>query len=716
VKMISNKKYTMSDTDLKELVARFWSAFLGHKDSIDRIDLTQQFEAPSGELVKINAAVLICLCGEKHPLFQRAWDYLSVPDAVYGEQKKTYLKFYEIIQEEIVKRILVKVLRDAIRAGDPDRLKAARLEIFNPLAAKTLSRFDAGQIVNDIQKQNRLRLIASNENFIANPIEEVIFTTNVLVTAPRSESLIPGGLTGWAEKSLKSVIGLPVDWYFDHPMEMATTEDALHASEFIFCLRKLEETFHSEIEIEKTAWKDHIREGDKVPLYISISPTHGQVNLGTAAREVLKCQYTAAVKSGILQELKIVEPYLYSQADVKHLINDVLRPAAKRYFPEIPDKEIEGYLSFFGLEGYYAMHYNFLKAFGSLAKFMNPRVKAVIKIDTDQSFPAKRFYRETGSCWLESFTLQALGGLARDQNERNIYLGCFAGSLTNRDELIDKDDLFLPDISIPDVPESIPEGEAGVFYQGLLQSLITRGEAFPPEVQWRALKILNEYPYMRTFVTGGTTGFLIEALERYAPFVDAHVHRAEDQAFLLSVLFDEYNGNLLRYLYFPGLHMIHEKESFAAESIKIAEPYKKIYDLERIWNFSFLARALCEIKGWAFEDVKRSLNFFTASFIHPFPGLLALTRFVLSVAGRGGRNREDIIYQKEGLKRLSKIAFSQDRYYRETRTRVAKQIKAWRFYYDLMIRLRESAKKGDPFALALKRKAIEINNNCKLIQ
>jgi hypothetical protein len=283
------------------------------------------------------------------------------------------------------------------------------------------------------------------------------------------------------------------------------------------------------------------------------------------------------------------------------------------------------------------------------------------------------------------------------------------------DELIGKDDLFLPDISIPDAPESIPEGEAGVFYQGLLQSLITRGEAFPPELQWRALKILNEYPYMRTFVTGGTTGFLIEALERYAPFVDTHVHRAEDQAFLLSVLFDQYDGNLLRYVYFPGLHMIHEKESFASESIKIAEPYKKIYDLERIWNFSHLARALCEIKGWDFKDVRKTLNFFTASFIQPFPGMLALTRFVLSVAGKGGKNTEDIIYQKEGLRRLSKIAFSQERYYRETRTRVAKQIKAWRFYYDLMIRLRESAKKGDPFALALKKKAIEINNNCKLI-
>jgi hypothetical protein len=498
-------------------------------------------------------------------------------------------------------------------------------------------------------------------------------------------------------------------------MEMATAGDALHASEFIFCLRRLEETFRAEVEIEKAARKDHIREGDKVPLYISISPTYGGMNLGSVGREVLKCQYTAAVKSGILPELKFVEPYLYSQTEVKHLIKDVLVPAAKRYFPEMPDKEIEGYLSFFGVEGHYAMHYNFLKAFGSLAKFMNPRVKAVIKIDTDQSFPADRFYRETGSCWLESFTIPTIGALARDRNERNIYLGCFAGSLTNLNELIDKDDLFLPDIAIPDVPESIPEGEAGVFYQGLLQSLITRGEAFPPEVQWKALKILNEYPYMRTFVTGGTTGFLVDALERYAPFVDAHVHRAEDQAFLLSVLFDQYDGNLLRYVYFPGLHMIHEKESVASESIKIAEPYKKIYDLERIWTFSHLARALCEIKGWNFEDVRKTLNFFTASFIQPFPGLLALTRFVLSVAGKGGRNREDIIYQKEGLRRLSKIAFSQERYYRDTKTRVAKQIKAWRFYYDLMIRLRESAEKRDPFALALKTKASEINNNCKLI-
>ncbi len=710
----------MPDTDLKKLIAKFWSAFLGHKDAIDKIDLAQQFEAPPVESVKINAAMLICLCGKGHPFFQRARDYLEAPDAMSSEEKKTYLKFYEIIQEETIRRLksdgaVVKQLQYVIQAGDPDRLKAARLEIFNPLAAKALFQFDAQDIVKDIQGQNRLRLIASNENFIANPIEEVIFTTNVLVTPPRSESLIPEGLPGWAEKSLKSAMGLPVDWYFDHPMEMATTEDAVHASEFIHCLRRLEESFRAEIEIEKSALKHHIRQGDKVPLYISISPTHGGKNLGRVAREVLKCQYAAAVKSGILPELEIVEPYLYSQIDVKRLVKDVLAPAAKHYFPEISDKEIEGYLSFLGVEGYYAMHYNFLKAFGSLAKFMKPRVKAVIKIDTDQSFPAERFYRETGWCWLESFTLPTLGALARDQNERDIYLGCFAGSLTNLDELIGKDDLFLPDISIPDVPESIPEGEAGVFYQGLLQALITRGEAFPPELQWRALKILNEYPYMRTFVTGGTTGFLIEALERYAPFVDTHVHRAEDQAFLLSVLFDQYDGNLLRYVYFPGLHMIHEKESFASESIKIAEPYKKIYDLERIWNFSHLARALCEIKGWDFKDVRKTLNFFTASFIQPFPGLLALTRFVLSVAGKGGRNTEDIIYQKEGLKRLSKIAFSQERYYRETRTRVAKQIKAWRFYYDLMIRLRESAKKGDPFALALKKKAIEINNNCKLI-
>jgi hypothetical protein len=710
----------MSDADLKRLTARFWSAFLGHKDAIDKLDLARQFEAPPVELVKINAAMLICLCGKGHPLFQRARDYLETPGAMYSDEKKTYLKFYKIIQEETIKRLrsdgaVVKLLQDAIQAGDPDRLKAARLEIFNPLTAKILFQFDARDIVRNIQRQNRLRLIANNENFITDPIRELVFTTNVLVKPPTSESLIPEGLPGWAENSLKSAMGLPADWYFDHPMEMATTEDALDASEFILCLKKLEKSFHEEIEIEKTALKSHIRKGHKVPLYISISPAHKGMNLGSVAREVLKCQYAAAVKTGILQELQIVEPHLYTQVDVEHLAKEVLMPAAKRYFPEIPDKEIEYYLSFLGVEGPYAMHYNFLKAFGSLAKFMDPRVKAVIKIDTDQSFRARRFYRETKFCWLESFTLPILGAIAGDRDERDIYLGCFAGSLTNLDELIGKDDLFLPEISTPDAPETIPEGEAGMFYQGLLHSLITRGEAFPPEIQWKALKILSEYPYMRTFVTGGTTGFLIEALERYAPFVDANVHRAEDQAFLLPVLFDQYDGNLLRYVYFPGLHMIHEKESVASESIKTARPYKEVHDLERIWNFSHLARALCEIKGWDLKEVIKTLNFFTASFINPFPGLLVLTRFVLSVAGKGGRSMEDIIYQEEGLRRFREIAFFQERYYRDTRTRVDRQIKAWRFYYDLMIRLRERAGKGDPFALALKEKASEINNSCKLM-
>ena len=171
----------MFDTDLKELMAKLWSAFLGHKEGIDKIDLAQQFEAPPNELVKLNAAVLISLCGREHPLFQRAWAYLGLPDAVCGEQKEAYLKFYEIIQEESAKRLesdgaLVKMLQDVIRAGDQDRLKAARLEIFNPLAAKTLSQFDAEHIAEDIQSQNRLRLIANNENFITNPIKEVIFS------------------------------------------------------------------------------------------------------------------------------------------------------------------------------------------------------------------------------------------------------------------------------------------------------------------------------------------------------------------------------------------------------------------------------------------------------------------------------------------------------------------------------------------------------------
>ena len=55
----------MSDTDLKKLIAKFWSAFLGHKDAIDKIDLAQQFEAPPIELVpERKPLIAICHCEE----------------------------------------------------------------------------------------------------------------------------------------------------------------------------------------------------------------------------------------------------------------------------------------------------------------------------------------------------------------------------------------------------------------------------------------------------------------------------------------------------------------------------------------------------------------------------------------------------------------------------------------------------------------------------
>ena len=63
--------------------------------------------------------MLICLCGKGHPLFQRARDYLEAPDAMSSEEKETYLKSYEIIQEKTIRRL--KSSRHQDQGGQTDR-------------------------------------------------------------------------------------------------------------------------------------------------------------------------------------------------------------------------------------------------------------------------------------------------------------------------------------------------------------------------------------------------------------------------------------------------------------------------------------------------------------------------------------------------------------------------------------------------------------------
>ena len=102
----------------------------------------------------------------------------------------------------------------------------------------------------------------------------------------------------------------------------------------------------------------------------------------------------------------------------------------------------------------------------------------------------------------------------------------------------------------------------------------------------------------RVHVTGGTNGILVDALRRHRPFTPSFVGRAEDQAYLLSVLGRPGDRGAdgstprLAYVHAAGLIMRHDKEAFAGEAIAAAEAGKLLGDDVRILQFSAYAGAI----------------------------------------------------------------------------------------------------------------------------
>jgi hypothetical protein len=129
----------------------------------------------------------------------------------------------------------------------------------------------------------------------------------------------------------------------------------------------------------------------------------------------------------------------------------------------------------------------------------------------------------------------------------------------------------------------------------------------------------------RIHVTGGTNGIRVDALHRYRPFTPGCIGRAEDQAYILSVLHRPVEGRYLRYVHCPGLIMRHDKKAFASAAMEAAKTGKMIGDYIRILFFSAYASVLPGGR----ESVKEEIDPFTGSFVTPLPLTLAFLRLVL---------------------------------------------------------------------------------------
>jgi hypothetical protein len=271
-----------------------------------------------------------------------------------------------------------------------------------------------------------------------------------------------------------------------------------------------------------------------------------------------------------------------------------------------------------------------------------------------------------------------------------------AGALVNEKDI--GHGIYTPDVPFP---EEFPAGEAAVFFNKLPMAVSTRAEMMTrygvegPDRSDSAGALDGRTRCIeRVHVTGGTNGILVDYLRRYRPFTPSLVGRAEDQAYILSVLYDEEQGSLLRYVHEPGLIMRHDKEAFAGESIAAARTGRFIGDLARTYYFTRYA----EILPWGMERTKSQIDPFTGCFVSSRCYSVVVLRLALHAAELtvSGKGEEAAGVLRLAARKLGPLF--RDPAGDEVRARYVHERAAWHSFYDALGRAEVAS--GDSGAAA----------------
>jgi hypothetical protein len=389
------------------------------------------------------------------------------------------------------------------------------------------------------------------------------------------------------------------------------------------------------------------------------------------------------------------------------MIHEILVPAAQKYLSDTDScavllKEIVG------VDGMYGRHYSFLKAVAAFWNvFIDLDKKATVKIDLDQVFPQEKLLKETGKTAFQHLMSPLWGAEGLDSEGNPACLGLIAGALVNEKDI--SLSIFTPDVTYPSPPFN---GDSAVFCSKAPQALSTVAEMMTKYSDGDING--TDSCIQRIHVTGGTNGILIDMLRKYRPFTPTFVGRAEDQAYLLSVLFPSDEEPALRYVHKDGFIMRHDKEAFAGDAIKAAEVGKFVGDIERILLFSNYAKAL----PWGVEKIKSLIDPFTGSFVSHLPLNIAYLRVALKAAALFATGNEEDGYKglellDVGTKRL-RIAMEEVSEKGGLKEIFEREKKGWNLFYDILDRVEDALKDGDPFAVELREKACRIAGDTRI--
>ncbi len=591
----------------------------------------------------LTAAFLVALCGPTRPGFDRAWGLLEDPpsEAPAG-LGALYRRGLALIRAEI----------EGASSADPEL--AARLASVADRLGRWASATDdpaddgvgddgsdATELVwslffpegvgirgHEAEREAALRAARTvtisrlNPEPIDDAARQLLFTSNVLLTTPpasRDMDSLP--YEADLRRDLERAAADPQAYWYDHPIQIGV-EPA--ANELLYGLHGLDAAIDHE--------RLRVRRMGDVTCVLSVSVTHP--GLHVVARRYLEAELRM---SGQLRHLDV---HVFTEDDTARLIEAVIAPAADRFLAAARASASETWgprlREVFGVDGAYGRHYSFLKAIAALWRVLiSPDIRGTFKIDLDQVFPQEALVAETGRTAFEHLETPLWGARGVDSRGREIELGMIAGALVNERDI--GRGLFTPDVDYPSGPLA---PDQHVFFSGLPQALSTRAEMMErydgPELDGTSACL------QRIHVTGGTNGILVDALRRHRPFTPSFVGRAEDQAYLLSVLGGASDDEArqpeprLAYAHAAGLIMRHDKEAFAGEAIAAAEAGKLVGDDVRILQFSAYARAIGANPAGGLapglDGVKSIVDPFTGCFVSRLPVTVVMLRFALRVA------------------------------------------------------------------------------------
>jgi hypothetical protein len=538
--------------------------------------------------------------------------------------------------------------------------------------------------INDLRKKRSVRITKLNETPIKSVLNELVFTSNTLLTVPsKDKNLDNMGFNPYVKSVLNDILNDDQLYWYDHPIQIGVEPDK---NEMLYGMQALNEAVAYE---KKYRNAPHDQTLDCI---LSASVTHEKLH--QVVKQYLEDEFQ---KGEPLENLNI---FLFTENETDSLIKEVLVPAAEKYLNMNPGLVTE-MLQVFGVDGEYGRHYSFLKAIVAFWQvFIDPEIKATFKIDLDQVFPQHELIQETGFSAFEHFYTPLWGAEGVDADNYPVDLGMIAGALVNERDI--HTSLFTADVSIPD---NVKNADDLIFFSELPQAISTRAEML---TRYNSKELDGIHACIqRVHVTGGTNGILIKSLFKYRPFTPSFFGRAEDQAYIMSVL--NRQGMNLSYVHKDGLIMRHDKEAFPQEAMEAAYIGKLVGDYIRILYFSAYSDLFTE------EDsrIKEWLDPFTGCFISKIPVTVVYLRFALKAMTffQKGKRDESVEFIKNGAKRISEAL----NFVSEDLVSIYQQEHlGWELYYNVLEACQIAMNKNDDYIVKLKNHAQKVIKNFQL--